>query len=145
MARVFWSGSSGESWSAFETPMASGLSSTGIFSIAFKDPRNGVMVGGDYEKPDLIDANAAWTDDGGKTWHPVEGAPPAGFRSCVAYVKHGSDDILITVGTSGSDYSLDNGRTWVRFGQEGYHSISFAGPYGFAVGAGGRIAAYRSR
>ena len=45
-ARVFYSGDFGESWKVADTPMVQGQPSTGIFSVAFKNDREGVIVGG---------------------------------------------------------------------------------------------------
>ena len=52
--------------------------SAGIFSIAFRDARHGVVVGGDYKKENEAVDNAAITSDGGVTWTLVkDGACPA--------------------------------------------------------------------
>lgn len=139
-ARVFRSVDKGATWTAVNAPVLSGTPSRGIFSIAFKDARSGVIVGGDYKDPQGKDHNAAWTFDGGETWYPVERSQPKGYRSCVAYFRNGPAFVFITAGPSGSDYSLDLGRTWVNFDRTGFHSLSFAGPCGWAVGADGRIA-----
>jgi photosystem II stability/assembly factor-like uncharacterized protein len=116
--------------------------SSGIFSVAFKDGENGVIVGGDYRKEVQARQNAATSNDGGRTWKLVRVSPPAGFRSAVVYVPGTAAPTLIAVGPSGSDYSVDNGATWKSLGSEGFHAASFAGPEdaGWAVGEGGRIA-----
>src|SRR5581483_3734783 len=67
-ARVFRSTDRGRSWEASETPVAAGAASAGAFSIAFRDREHGMIVGGDYKKPDEAGATAAFTSDGGKTW-----------------------------------------------------------------------------
>ena len=55
-----------------------------VFSVSFRDPRHGMIVGGNYQKEnDAID-NAAVTVDGGGTWTPITGL--SGFRSVVTYV-----------------------------------------------------------
>jgi photosystem II stability/assembly factor-like uncharacterized protein len=140
-ARVFRSPDHGRTWKAVKTPMACGSPSSGIFSIAFRDDANGVIVGGDYENPEEGKQNAAWTDDGGMTWTLAE-KPFAGYRSCVAYLPFAGGKALIAVGPTGSDYSLDDGKTWKSFDTEGYNSISFRDSYGWAVGPDGRIARF---
>ena len=75
----------------------------------------------------------------------VEEEQPTGFRECVVYIPGTGGQMLITVGPSGSDYSMDGGRTWKNFDTIGFHSVSFppgsrVDPVGWAVGAGGRIA-----
>jgi photosystem II stability/assembly factor-like uncharacterized protein len=138
-ARVLRSTDGGDTWQAPTTPIPSGQPSAGIFSIAFKDATNGVIVGGDYKKEGEARDNVATTSDGGRTWNLVKGPLPGGFRSAVAYATGVST--LVTVGPSGSDYSLDGGASWAPIGGAGYHAISFArSGAGWAVGEGGRIA-----
>lgn len=141
-ARVFRSTDRGRTWAASDTPITKGSDSRGIFSIAFNDGLNGVIVGGDYKKPDDATATAAFTNDGGKTWQMAK-TVVHGYRSCVAYLP-GKKDHLIAVGMEGCDLSIDGGKTWKIFGKEGFHSITFepAGKLitGWAVGENGKIA-----
>ena len=145
-ARVFRSSDRGRTWKAATTPLASGKSA-GVFSIAFRDSRRGVIVGGDYTKERESANNAATTRDGGRTWTAVGGARPAGYRSCVAYVYGArSPTLLVATGPSGSDYSTDEGASWQSFGAEGFHTASFVraslSSAGWAAGEQGRIAKY---
>jgi len=146
-ARVFRSIDRGKTWTAAKTPMICGKSSQGIFSIAFKDAKNGIIVGGDYKNVQQKQKNAAITIDGGITWKWIEDTQPSGYRECVAYVPGTDGQMLITVGPSGSDYSTDGGKTWKNFDTTGFHSISFApgSRVGWAVGAEGRIATCQLR
>jgi photosystem II stability/assembly factor-like uncharacterized protein len=143
-ARVFHSQDRGRTWTASNTPILSGRPPTGIFSIAFRDTRHGVIVGGDYEKEQDATRNAAVTTDGGQTWALIDKSKPAGYRSCVLFVPGTKAPTLVAVGPSGADYSLDNGRAWTPFGQQGFHSASFAAATdaGWAVGEKGLIAKY---
>ncbi|MBI4852892.1 MAG: oxidoreductase [Acidobacteria bacterium] len=138
-ARVFRSNDRGKTWVVAETPIISGNDSTGIFSLAFKDSKNGVIVGGDYKKPEEKTSNAAITKDGGKTWQLVKN-PPSGYRSCVFYLNEPKQRALIAVGINGSDYSLDNGETWQSISLEGFHSLNLTSQVGWAVGEEGKIA-----
>ncbi len=141
-SRVLSSTDGGETWQMVATPIQSGQPSAGIFSIAFKDARNGVIAGGDYKKEGEARDNVATTGDGGRTWKLAKGPLPGGFRSAVVYAQGGS--MLVTVGPSGSDYSLDGGASWTPIGGPGYHAVSFARDgAGWAVGEGGRIAKFR--
>jgi photosystem II stability/assembly factor-like uncharacterized protein len=134
-ARVFHSADRGQTWEVSETPVAAGAPSRGIFSIAFRDERYGMVVGGDYRKPNDTGATAAATSDGGKTWVALNDKLP--YRSAVAWAK----DRWVAVGTSGSHVSLDGGTTWKRLDRENYNSVGFApGGEGWAVGPKGRIA-----
>ncbi len=136
-ARVFHSGDRGRNWEVSETPVAAGAESAGIFSLAFRDKQQGMIVGGDYRKPDDRGATAAITSDGGKTWVLTDKQLP--FRSAVAWAR----DRWVAVGTSGSHVSRDNGVTWEPLDRENYNSVGFlATGEGWAVGPRGRIAKF---
>ena len=83
-ARVFHSPDQGKTWEVFETPIAHGPESAGIFSIVFRDTKHGVIVGGDYKRTRDDGPNLALSDDGGKTWKLSDIRPQAYF-SAVAY------------------------------------------------------------
>ncbi|HEY0385539.1 MAG TPA: hypothetical protein VGC64_05985, partial [Pyrinomonadaceae bacterium] len=135
-ARVFHSTDGGKTWTVSPTPLLSGRPPAGIFSIAFKDARNGVAVGGNYQKEADADRNAAVTTDGGLTWTLDTESRPAGYRSCVVYVRGATLRGLVAVGPNGADYSTDDGRSWTGIGPMGFHSVSFAAgtDAGWAVG-----------
>jgi len=144
-ARVFHSSDRGKTWSVAPTPLASGVASAGVFSVAFRDAQNGVIAGGDYQKPLEAKGNLALTTDGGKTWRLVEKDQPAGYRSSVAYA--GAASTVIAVGTSGSDISTDGGKSWRSIDKENYNVVGFArrAGAGWAAGPAGRIAKYSHR
>ncbi len=137
--RVFHSDDGGKTWTAAKTPLRHDSENAGIFSIAFSDARHGVAVGGDYTKPGEGAGSAAVTEDGGKTWTEPKSPLPA-YRSAVAYID--DKKMWIATGPSGSDASLDGGRTWKTFGEAGFNAMSFAGSVGWAVGPGGAIAIF---
>lgn len=141
-ARVFHSGDGGRTWDVIESPIASS-SAAGIFSIAFRNATHGVMVGGDYQLPDDASSNVAFTTDAGRTWQtPVldSDSRPRGYRSVVCYLPR--ENAYISGGPSGTDFSLDGGRTWQPLGDEGFHVIATSpdGAATWAAGADGRIA-----
>jgi photosystem II stability/assembly factor-like uncharacterized protein len=115
-----------------ELPLAGGSESAGAFSVAFRDLKHGVVVGGDYKKPEETTGTAAWTDDGGRHWSAAS-KPPHGYRSAVAWYVEAN--VWIAVGTSGSDVSRDDGKTWERLDNGKWNAVSPP----FAVGPGGRI------
>jgi len=137
LARVFRSTDRGRTWATSETPIRAGNPSSGVFGLAFRDALNGLAVGGDYKIEKDPAGNIAATTDGGKTWKPIAGEPPAGFRSAVAFVP-GQSDMVVTVGPSGTDLSTDGGVSWKGLGLHGFHAFGFAGA-GWGVGEGGRI------
>jgi photosystem II stability/assembly factor-like uncharacterized protein len=135
--RVFHSADRGRNWTVSPTPIRAGTASAGIFSIAFRDRNNGLIVGGDYRKPNDSGVTAALTHDGGKTWTLLD--RPFAYRSGVAWAK----DRWVVVGTSGSDYSQDDGATWKVLDRNNYNSVGFtAMGEGWAVGPRGRIAKF---
>ncbi len=131
----------GAAWKAVPSAIPGGRSSAGVFSVAFADELHGVVVGGDYQRPDSSSGTSAFTADGGMTWQPATRFP-RGYRSGVAVRRLNKDDVMaIAVGTSGSDISLDGGRTWSPLDGTAFNAIQFS-PSGvaYAVGARGRIA-----
>lgn len=85
-SRVLRSSDGGRTWAVSTTPLPAGPSA-GIFSIAFRDARHGIIVGGDYKKEGEAVDNAAVTTDGGATWTLVRRAQGlSGFRSVVAWL-----------------------------------------------------------
>jgi len=137
-ARVFYSGARGVSWLALDTPITKGTAGSGIFSIAMLNERQGVIVGGNYEKPDEINNNSAFTSNGGVSWTLGKGL--SGYRSGVTYVNKNT---LIAVGSSGSDLSNDGGRTWKNLDKENYNSVAAKGKNSiWAVGANGLVAKF---
>ncbi len=122
------------------TPVRAGAASTGIFSLAFADSRHGMAVGGDYTQPSDAAANIAITADAGETWFAPP-ASPAGFRSAVVYLPKPA--AWLVTGTSGSDISFDNGKTWKTFDTGAYNTLGFAGSQVWAAGPKGRIARFQ--
>jgi photosystem II stability/assembly factor-like uncharacterized protein len=144
-ARVFRSSDRGRSWSVASTPILTG-EAAGIFSIAFQDEKNGIIVGGDYKKPNEAKDNVAVTSDGGKTWTLMEAKGLGGYRSGVAYAKLGKVISVVAVGTSGSDYSINNGKEWTSLDKANYNSVAFSNVInaGWAVGPGGRVVKFEA-
>lgn len=136
-ARVLRSSDRGRTWQVADTPIVAGASA-GIFSVAFRDARHGVIVGGDYRKESEAVDNLAVTSDGGVTWTLVKDHALSGFRSVVAYVPRAATPSLIAVGPQGSDYSTDDGRTWTPVAGPGFHTFSFSPSGRVGWGAGGR-------
>jgi photosystem II stability/assembly factor-like uncharacterized protein len=120
-ARVLRTTNGGRSWQIATTPLNS-EGSAGIFSIAFRDEKHGVVAGGDYTKEKESNHNLAVTSDGGATWTLVSGL--SGFRSAVAYVP--GSKTLVAVGPAGGDYSNDDGKTWTSLEGPGFDTLSFA-------------------
>ncbi len=149
-ARVLRSSDAGHSWTAADTPLPAGASPKGVFGLAMRDRAVGVAVGGNYEAPDDSSSVVAITRDGGTTWVAPRGRQPGGYRSGVAFVPGSGGRVLVAVGTSGSDLSLDGGESWNPGDTLSLNAVAFAperaGPAralvaaGWAVGPRGTIA-----
>jgi photosystem II stability/assembly factor-like uncharacterized protein len=133
-ARVFHSADLGKTWKVFETPIAHGQASQGIFSI-FLDGGKLLAVGGDYKEPTRAEQNAAISTDGGEHW-TVPKTGPSGYRSAVSK-KVGEG--YFAVGTSGMDFSAD-GLVWTRLAGTAMNAIDVKGEFGVAAGPGGAVA-----
>jgi photosystem II stability/assembly factor-like uncharacterized protein len=90
-------------------PLAEGTTAGG-FSLTSARDGKGVVVGGDYSKPNEASYNAAYSIDGHfLQWQPAQ-TPPHGYRSSIAY--DAPTKTWITTGPNGTDISRDDGRNW---------------------------------
>jgi TonB family protein len=138
VARVFRSYDAGKNWEVAQTPIVSGEPSAGIFSLAFRNEREGVIAGGDYKKPGAASANLAFTSDGGATWkiEPLSDHNSFYF-SAVAFTGDGE---IVLVGTAGVLQSLQRRTFWQGDRSSGFNALAVNGRSTFAVGPGGEIA-----
>ena len=120
-ARVFRSNDRGKTWLVADTPMIKGTAGSGIFSIAMRNAVNGVIVGGNYEKPKEGAKTVAYTNNGGRT--RKLGADLFGYRSAIAYL---SPKMMIAVGPSGANYTASGGRHWQMLDPGEYNAIAVA-------------------
>lgn len=139
-ARVFRSLDRGKRWEVVPTPVAAEAPSRGLFSIAFRNPETALAVGGDYQSDEESGANLALSSDGGKSWTLPPEPHGVGFRSAVAWREDSRFPMWVAVGTSGSSWSTDDGRSWVTFDTTSFNAVAFAGGTGWAAGARGRVA-----
>ncbi len=138
-ARVFSSRDRGQTWSVAEAPVAKGTAGSGIFSIAMSDQKFGVVVGGNYEKPEVSENTLAVTHTASSVWAGRSGL--SGYRSGVVFVD---DRTIIAVGTNGSDISTDQGITWSKLGSEDLNSVAAKGRRAvWTVGPKGMVAKLR--
>lgn len=134
-SRVYHSDDSGNTWDVAESPIPA-TEAGGVFSIAFKNPRLGVVVGGDFEAPDNgVDASG-WSRNK-SAFRP--GGDLGGYRSGADWVD-GSRRAFVAVGPTGSDASTDGGRTWTTWSGTGYHSVVCVPTVCWASGSEGRTA-----
>lgn len=138
--RVFSSegGGQGHTWSVADSTIFGGEAS-GVFTVRFRDARRGLALGGNFSAPAVGTDGAAFSDDGGASWKSAEKFP-GGYRSGSTWVP-GLCSTAIAVGPSGSDISVDDGRTWHGFYNGSFDSVECVGVNAcWASGASGRVA-----
>jgi photosystem II stability/assembly factor-like uncharacterized protein len=89
-------------------PIIQGTESTGANSIAVKNKKVFIVVGGDFMTKDSTDKNCFITKDAGTSWIAPTIAPH-GYRSCVEYINKTN---WVCAGLNGVDYSTDDGANW---------------------------------
>jgi photosystem II stability/assembly factor-like uncharacterized protein len=156
IARILATRDGGDTWNAYDTPLVSSPSA-GAISVAFRDPRHGIVGGGDLASNDSADM--ATSNDGGQTWQLTNKPPVKGAIFCLSYVHgngrgdvkagdgRGDRTVVITAETepdftSGpAAWSPDEGRTWFKLRKvSGFWAVAFANPKaGWFVGNGGSI------
>lgn len=159
IARVLATRDRGDTWNAYDTPLVSNASAGGV-SIAFRDPWNGIVAGGDLANNNSADA--ATTNDGGRTWTLTKKPPVQGAIFSLAYARgrHHDDDsqtadfdrdfgriVVITSETQpnynsgAAAWTPDEGHTWFQLPNvSGYWAVGFANPEaGWFVGNNGQI------
>jgi photosystem II stability/assembly factor-like uncharacterized protein len=124
-ARVLKSSDKGKTWNIINTPIIQGDGPQGIYSVDFYDENNGIIIGGDYSKPDLNKANKAITTDGGETWTLVADGQNPNYKSCVQYIPGTQGKEVVTVSKTGVSFSNDGGYTWKDISKDGYYAIQF--------------------
>lgn len=120
-----------------DLPLIQGKESTGANSMAVKNKKCLVVVGGDFTTKDDTTKNCVITKDGGKTFTtPVTG--PHGYRSCVEYLGRQN---WICCGLNGVDYSDDDAANWKWISKDSFHAVRKAkkGKAVYFSGGGGRI------
>ena len=109
----------------------------GPFSIFMIDKEKGVIVGGNYTKPNNSDSTAVYTEDGGKTWK-LALKQPNGYRSCVT----GNTEILFACGSNGIDVSSDSGKSWYPFDKGNFCAMLLIGNTLYATTNKGYVIRY---
>ncbi len=160
VARILATRDGGDTWDAYDTPLVSNPSAGG-FSVAFRDARHGMVGGGDLSTDSA--AQAASTENGGRTWTLTTKPPVPGAIFCLAYV-HGTGHLdpwkeedrfgheydrtavitteaLPSFAAGAAAWTPDEGQTWFALPQvSGYWAVAFANPEaGWFVGNTGQI------
>lgn len=124
-----------------DLPLLQGKETAGANSIAVKNSKMMIIVGGDFNSKDATEKNCVITSNGGKTFS-IPQTPPHGYRSCVEYINKKN---WISCGINGVDFSSDDGNNWTWISNEAFHVCkkAKAGKAVFLAGSGGRIGRLR--
>lgn len=138
-ARVYRSDDRGRHWAAVATPIVTG-EAAGVATLAFRDERHGMALGGRIARPDdRSDSVAAVTSDGGATWALVHRPTFSGAVYGSAAVP-GMPGSVVAAGPKGLDWTENNGRSWISLSGSAYWAVECASHQAcWAVGPGGRI------
>jgi photosystem II stability/assembly factor-like uncharacterized protein len=156
ISRILYTYDGGFTWNAADTPLTSNPSAGG-FSVAFRNPLNGVVGGGDLSSSN--NAQMAVSDDAGQTWTLTNTPPVQGAIFGLAYaggmhfanVQNGNDEnnrTVVVTGEAPPDFTSgqgawtpDEGQTWYQLPNvSGYWGVAFANPKaGWFVGNNGQI------
>lgn len=142
-ARVYRSSDGGRRWAVTAVPVIAG-EAAGAASVAFRDARHGVALGGRIAVATDTSNQVAVTADGGATWLRGGRPPFPGAVFGSAYVPGSRPAALIAAGPGGLAVSRDDGATWTALSANAYWAVGFASPRsGWAVGPRGRITRIR--
>jgi photosystem II stability/assembly factor-like uncharacterized protein len=142
--RVLATRDGGDTWAAYDGPLR-GSPTAGLFSVAFRDARHGMVGGGDLDPNAPPFDQTATSGDGGKTWAVTPKQPNIGTVYGLSYAADGKANakgksVLVT-GPGGSAWTPDEGDSWFTLpGANGFWGVAFGSPKtAWLVGTDGRI------
>ena len=147
-ARILATKDGGQTWNAYPTPMPQGTGTSGNISVAFRDPRHGVLGGGEILTPTEFQNNFARSRDGGQTWRLTTPTPFPGAVFGLSYAKGDAGNrggrgrkVVVATGPGGTAWTPDEGDTWFLIpGLENFWAVDFASPRaGWLVAIDGSI------
>lgn len=138
-ARVYRSDDRGDHWAAVATPIVTG-EAAGVATLAFRDERHGMALGGRIANPDdRSDSVAAMTRDGGETWTLVHRPTFSGAVYGSAAVP-GRQGYVVAAGPKGLSWTGNHDRFWFPLSGSAYWAVECISRHAcWAVGPGGRI------
>jgi len=142
VARVYRSSDRGQHWSVVTTPIVSG-EAMGVATLAFRDEKHGMALGGRLlKRDDMSDSVAAVTTDGGQTWKLVS-RPTFSGAVYGSAVLHGMPG-YVAAGPQGLDWTGNDGRSWTSLSTSNYWAVGCTSRnVCWAAGPQGRITRVR--
>src|SRR5438105_13982218 len=132
VARVLATRDGGNTWNAYNTPLASSPSG-GAFTVDFRDPFDAIVGGGDLDPSNPNNARTATSNDGGQTWTLTNPPPVTGAIFGLSYVGQTGGGaghnlgraVVVTANDGGAAWTPDEGNTWFTLpGVSGYWSLA---------------------
>lgn len=136
-SNLFKTNDFGLTWQKFPIPFIPSEAS-GPFSMNFWSEKDGIVVGGDYTKPNDTIANCFLTKDGGITWSKPN-KTTSGYKSCVLKVGN----TFYAGGTNGIDISIDGGNNWYKLNSINTFTLTSDGKKIYATTTKGKIATFK--
>ncbi len=138
-ARLWYSYNYGRSWTPYNVPIEQGGNSQGIFSIAVTTDKKVIAVGGDYVN-DRNNNNVIQLSANGSVWKAPR-SRLSGYKSGVEVI--GETQQVIATGTSGTDFSTDDGETWKNISDISLNVVRSSPSGNLVLLAGGDGKVYR--
>jgi photosystem II stability/assembly factor-like uncharacterized protein len=137
-ARLFRSENGGSTWTTHDTPIVRGASA-GMTAVHFKDPDQGIAVGGriDAYTTDTASAAVAVTQDGGRTWVLRSRPDRAGALFAVTWLPAVGPEAALASGPGGLFATRDGGRSWTTLDERAFWSVAASGRTAWAAGPRG--------
>lgn len=146
VSELYISKDKGQSWRAISTPMLSGSTSTGTYTM-MRDEGCWLLAGGDYKRDSIRTGNFYYSTNEGKTWQAPKHTT-RGYRECLAQTRKGKQKTMFAVGPAGIDISTDEGVNWKPLSDEkGFHVMkpSKDGKLMFLAGSNGKLAVMKTQ
>jgi photosystem II stability/assembly factor-like uncharacterized protein len=150
-SRVLVTHDMGNTWNAYPTALR-GSASAGVFSVAFRDSKHGMIGGGDLDAAAPPFPQTAISHDAGQTWTLTDAQPGIGTVFGLSYARNSSfalDDngcedssrTVVVTGPGGAAWTRNEGKSWtVLPNVTGYWGVAFADEEnGWLVGVAGAI------
>lgn len=117
-SRMLTSAINRKGWTSQPLPLTNGVASRGAFSVAHGVSQT-IIVGGNYAKDQKTDSVAYLIPKANAKFKKnIPAVGPSGYQSCV---EHINGDIFLSTGTSGSNLTIDGGKTWRKIDAISYN------------------------
>jgi len=139
-ARILATTNGGSSWTSHDVPILQGTPVSGVVSVDFRDPNNGILGGGDVVASTVPQNNVARSSDGGHTWIQATSTPFTGAVYGLSYVPSLKRTVVAT-GPGGAAWTSNEGDSWSLLpGVANFWAVGFANQgTGWLVGGNGTI------